>query len=221
MAETPEGLCQCGCGESAGRWTYTSSRWGAVRGQFRRFVDASHGHRKLPVDSDLGRFKIEGVYCRLIPLDKGLYAIVWEADYEYLKQFRWVSRWNPTARTHYAIRYHIVDGKRSSIFMHRAIMGAAWKDGLEVDHVRAGDGLDNRRTNLRFASRTENMMNRRISKNNKLGIKGIFRERSGYCAVIVANGRRVWRRRSRSLEKLIEARNAALPQFHGEFARSA
>jgi hypothetical protein len=54
--------------------------------------------------------------------------------------------------------------------MHRFLIGEA---GLYVDH-RNGDGLDNRRANLRSATNSQNQANRGKSKRNKSGFKGVY-----------------------------------------------
>jgi hypothetical protein len=59
--------------------------------------------------------------------------------------------------------------------MHRFLLNAP--DDVEVDHIN-GNGLDNRKCNLRLASRSENLKNRRVFKTNKLGYKGIHFEKS-------------------------------------------
>ena len=70
----------------------------------------------------------------------------------------------------YAIRREFRDGKRQSIRMHREIIGAS--EGVEVDH-RDGNKLDNRRKNLRVATKSQNQANARKHRDNKSGFKGV------------------------------------------------
>ncbi len=55
--------------------------------------------------------------------------------------------------------------------MHRLIMDCP--DGMDVDHIN-GDGLDNRRENLRIVTRSQNLRNRKTFKNSKSGFKGVI-----------------------------------------------
>lgn len=61
--------------------------------------------------------------------------------------------------------------------MHRLILGLVPGDGLVVDH-RNGNGLDNRRCNIRTATRSNNQHNQRLGRaNNTSGYKGVTRRR--------------------------------------------
>lgn len=58
-------------------------------------------------------------------------------------------------------------GRWTTVQMHKLLLNAA-----EVDHVD-GDGLNNRRKNLRSATPTQNKQNRPIQRNNRSGFRGV------------------------------------------------
>lgn len=70
--------------------------------------------------------------------------------------------------------------------MHRQITGAL--RGQEIDHVN-GQKLDNRRENLRIATRGQNSANAGPRRNNKTGFRGVFqgRDRKTWYARINVN----------------------------------
>ncbi len=95
---------------------------------------------------------------RLIPLTQGQNVVVDAADYEYLCQWNWSAK--RRQETFYAKRVEYSGGRKKTIYMHRVIVGG---DHAATDH-RNGDGLDNRRLNLRPGSHRANMNNRKNSK---------------------------------------------------------
>lgn len=109
-----------------------------------------------------------------IPLTQGKVALVDDEDYEVLSQYRWQAR--RKEHTWYAQRYHQRCGKKSSQSMHRAILGLIDPSAC-VDHIN-GDGLDNRRRNLRVASCAQNNQNSRKQCNNSSGYKGVSYRKS-------------------------------------------
>jgi len=88
---------------------------------------------------------------KLISLTQGKVALVDDADFEWLNQWKWHAC--KGTRTYYAKR------ESPTILMHREILGLKFGDGIETDH-RNGDGLDNRRENLRKCTNAENCHNR-------------------------------------------------------------
>jgi len=88
-----------------------------------------------------------------IPLTKGRQAIVDPEDYEWLRRRKWCTLLSPDGRAYAASH---IDGHKT--YMHRLIMNPP--QGRFVDHVN-GNGLDNRRCNLRLCTPAENMRNRR------------------------------------------------------------
>ena len=109
---------------------------------------------------------LESDEVRYIPLTQGGFAIVDAEDYDRLAKYKWYRRQD--GNTFYAFRHHGWKGRK--IIMHRGIMRAP--KGLIVDHID-GNGLNNRKSNLRLCSATENARNRRPVANCHSRYKGV------------------------------------------------
>lgn len=91
----------------------------------------------------------------------------------------------------------------------------------QVDH-RDGDRLNNKWDNLREATQSQNGMNKRCYKNNRLGLKGVIEVYPGkFRAKLDINNRRVHVGYFDSAEQAFAARLAAIQAAHGNFARAA
>lgn len=144
---------------------------------------------------------------KTIPLTKGQVALVDDSDYEELSKFKWVAI--ASKYTFYAIRR--TGGK--NISMHRQILS-----GSLIDH-KDGNGLNNQRSNLRVATRSQNGANRRRDETNTTGFKGVHRHRDAFCAQIWINGVQKYLGRFPTPEKAHEAYKSAATKLYGEFAR--
>lgn len=108
------------------------------------------------------------------------------------------------------------NGARTKIYMHRLVLGAV--AGQEVDHINR-DRLDNRRSNLRLASRWQQSGNTGIRSNNTSGFKGVSLQRSGrWGAWIRIDGRSTALGTFGSPESAACAYDAAARAHFGEFA---
>jgi hypothetical protein len=153
-----------------------------------------------------------------IRLTRGLVAIVDDEDYESLSAYRWYAkRTGGRAPKDYACRS--MGGPRGPrVLMHRTIINAP--AGMDVDHIN-GDALDNRRCNLRVATRSQNLQNRPKQKNNSSGYKGVSKYRTGrWMASIRVNGTCKYLGYHSTPEAAHAAYCAAAKELHGEFARS-
>jgi len=65
-----------------------------------------------------------------------------------------------------------IGGKLYAIHMHNFLIGRALKPN-DIDHINRNK-LDNRKINLRVASKSLTKFNQNMYKNNKSGVKGVF-----------------------------------------------
>lgn len=112
---------------------------------------------------------------RYVPLTHGYFAVVDAFLYDWLMQWNWLARKRVKTGKVYAERgmskqeYGL---GYKAIGMHRAIIGLAHDNPIEVDHQN-GDGLDNRGSNLRLATRAQNRRNKVKNRNNSRIYKGV------------------------------------------------
>lgn len=154
-----------------------------------------------------------------IPLTQGKVALIDEGDAPLVLPYRWHRRYSPREHTDYAGRSILLpNGKPHLVFMHSVILLPI--PGLVVDH-RNGDGLDNRRENLRYATTSQNGGNRRIGANNTSGYRGVdYRKRRlRWRARIAFEGERIELGHFGSPEEAARAYDLAARRLFGEFAR--
>jgi len=114
-----------------------------------------------------------------IPLTQGQVAIVDDVDYEFLTQFKWCA--GKYKKGFYAVRTALKDEPNpgQTILMHRVLAERMGFDAPQIDHADR-DQLNNRRSNLRRASASQNSHNQGMPSHNTSGYMGVtYRERLG------------------------------------------
>jgi hypothetical protein len=151
-----------------------------------------------------------------IILTQGKVAIVDDDDFEYLNQFNWQATKN--GNTFYARRnFTVSNNKQNKIYMHRLILKP--EKNMVIDHLN-GDGLDNRKCNLRICTHGENMRNSKIPINNKSGYKGVSLDKNinKFRCRLYVNGQNIHIGYFIDPFDAARAYNAAALKYHGEFA---
>lgn len=153
---------------------------------------------------------------KLIPLTRGLFAQVDDADFEWLSKWKWQAHKGKKDTTFYAMR-------GSGIRMHRQIMDA--KRGELIDHEDR-NGLNNQRNNIRPATHSQNRANSTKRKNSNSKYIGVYlckaSNRQGklyaYWRISISHNGKRYSGHFKSEENAAIAYNILAEKYFGEFA---
>lgn len=139
-------------------------------------------------------------------LENDVYCLVDKSDLENILKYVWRSC--KRGKTKYAYS--------SCGYMHRFILNPG---KLYVDH-KNGNGLDNRRDNIRLCTHQQNLMNRGPQPNCKSGYKGVYptTNKKNWRANIMLNDRQFWIGTFKTKEEAAEAYNKKSKEMFGDFA---
>ena len=152
----------------------------------------------------------------LVPLTRGYFAVVSAIDAELASRYLWVVKISNL--TCYATRSSPLE--REVSYLHRLVAEAAGMSlENEIDHIN-GNGLDCRRSNLRPATRREQMRNTGLKRSNKSGVSGVgwHSTQKRWRAFIGLEGKQKHLGTFRTFEEAVAARDAATSEYFGEFA---
>ena len=108
-------------------------------------------------------------------------------------------------------------GKKAyKLYLHRFVMSA--QAGTIVDH-KNGDHLDNRRTNLRLASKAQNAANTGKLSTNGSGFKGVVKHGKKYRAFAHKDGKTLYLGTFESPKEAACEYNKTAKKLFGKFAR--
>lgn len=157
------GYCECGCGQKTSVPLYDRPEHGYIKGVPRRFISGHNSHLNTQSRDPIAFGEIDGEPVAFISLTRGYKAIVDADQVTKLTSFNW--HW----RKGYAVTTEPVTLR--SIKMHTFVFDP---EGKEPDHKNR-NGLDNRRSNLRAATRSQNTWNQGVKRTSTTGFKGVSR----------------------------------------------
>lgn len=103
-----------------------------------------------------------------------------------------------------------------SLRIHRLILGLQKGDVL-IDHKNRRK-YDNRKQNLRASDKQTNGINRGANKNNKLGVKGVYKLKNGHYQAKIQYYNQTYTKSSSCLEEVVRWRKSKEIELYGEFA---
>lgn len=158
-----------------------------------------------------------------IPLNKGMHTIIDKENYEKIS-FNKNKKWFAILKggNNYYVTTRIKWGKKyKTILMHRLILDLIDRPIVHVDHINR-NSLDNRKSNLRIATQTQNNSNRKKSKNMTSIYMGVYKEtrknRKPWVAQISIKNVSTYIGSFNNEIEAARAYNKKAFEIHGEFA---
>lgn len=135
-------------------------------------------------------------------------VIIDKEDCHLVRDYRWTKN---------GYGYATARSKGMCIWMHRLVVGLP-PINIRVDHINRNSS-DNRKSNLRLCEQCENARNTSISKNNKSGFSGIWRnnERDCWTAEIKNNYKKIHLLHAKDIEFAFLTRKVAELIFFQDF----
>jgi hypothetical protein len=143
------------------------------------------------------------------------------ADVAFASKYTWRAGWHPHMSSFYVTTKLRTDTGWTTGRLHRILL-APEEPGIEVDHIN-GNTLDNRRSNLRLATRPENQRNRGEIRSNTSGHRGVYWDKrlQRWRVRLKVNGKNIHVGLFDDFAEACAARVAAEKLYHGAFAYSA
>ncbi len=211
MSELKCGIC--GCPESQTCKFYKHSRYGdylcnrhymQLRKRGKILTKTRLDPLEIEIKKDYAEIILKNTYAEEVARAK-----IDIDDIEKVKKYKW-----------YKNAHDYVESKQGKkrILLHELVFGK--KEGYIIDHINRNK-LDNRKINLRYATISQNGMNKKIQSNNTSGYTGVYwdKSRDKWIASIQINSKQIYLGRYDDINDAIKARKDAEIKYFGKYAR--
>ena len=177
----------------------------SLRGKKYGLINIEKAHETL---IKRNTYNLDGDY-GICYLSDGTEVLFDKEDYDLIKDWTWYRDGYG-----YIVSHKAENNIRTNVKMHILVMNS--DSSMDVDHI-FGNKLDNRKSQLRFATRAENIRNQGLRKNNTSGCKGVYWHKNRKTWVVEVQGRYIGS--SDSLEEASLLYNTKAKEIYGEFYR--
>lgn len=158
----------------------------------------------------------DGTYA-IVELTQGQVTLVDIDDLPLIADYRWHADWNSSKNAYYATAsVNVSYKKQKTIRLNRLLMNCP--EHFVVDHID-GNPLNNRRSNLRICTYSQNCNNKGKYKTNTTGHKGLVKVKNTYEVYISVNGKSTYVGCSGDYNKAVKMHEEESRKIHGEFCR--
>lgn len=153
-----------------------------------------------------------------IPLKQGNVALIDDEMFDRVSYFKWFMTCG--RNTNYARTSGVLyNDKQNSFSMHQLVL-SFYSTGMQIDHIN-GNGLDNRKENLRICTQSQNLMNSTCIKKGSSKYKGVVyvKKTNKFYAHIKLNTKIIYLGTFNTEIEAAQAYNLAASKFFVSFAR--
>lgn len=194
-------LCRCDCGEYTSVTSYDlrhglTKSCGCHRKTLPSIVNKKYNHYQIIDDYGVGYTRNGEIFY----FDK--------EDYDKIKDYCWCM----------SNSYIISTKNNKIIWLHRLVMNLT-DENMYIDHINHIKH-DNRKSNLRIVTSSENRINIGIRSNNKSGVTGVTFDvtRNKWRSYLNINGKQIYLGRFDTIEEAKKARLNGEQKYFGEFS---
>lgn len=206
--------CKCNCGNPELKLISTSNlNNNKTKSCGCLFIEMLHSRKKYNIYDLSGEYGV-GYASNVNSQNDNRFYFDLE-DYDKIKDYCWCFKDDDYLTTNIIGN----DGKKTSLMLHQLILPT--QEGFMPDHIHGEQSRnDNRKSNLRVVTKSQNAMNQKIRSDNTSGVKGVYwsKKANKWAADIAKDGKRYYLGVFTSFDDAVKARKEAERKYFGEYS---